>query len=149
MRRLTFSFLSPIHRATRQIALHLQDPCAAEGVGTAEGHLLSYLRSYGPCPIAALLRVFGHKPSTATSMLNRLAERGLVARGEDPDDRRVVLVRLTKRGSAAADRLRARLVAFEAAIRSRVGEREIEGFRAVLSAIEAAAIPPAGKEKQR
>jgi DNA-binding MarR family transcriptional regulator len=149
MRRVTFSFLSPIHKATRQIGLYLERPCAAEGVATAEGHLLSYLRSYGPCPIAALLRVFGHKPSTATSMLNRLAKRGLVVREGDPNDRRVVLIRLTKRGEVAADRLRERLVAFEAAIRSRVGERDVEGFRNVLSAIEAATIPPAGKEKQR
>jgi DNA-binding MarR family transcriptional regulator len=146
---MTFSFLSPIHKATRQIGLHLERPCAAEGVGAAEGHLLSYLRSYGPCPIAALLRVFGHKPSTATSMLSRLAKRGLIVREDDPEDRRVVLIRLSKRGEAAADRLRERLVALEASIRSRVTERDVEGFRSVLSAIEAATSPPAGKEKLR
>ena len=149
MRRVTFTFLSPIHKATRQIGLYLEAPCAAEGVSTAEGHLLSYLRSYGPCSIAALLQVFGQKPSTATSMLNRLVKQGLIGRGEDPKDRRVVLIRLTKRGTVVADRLRDRLIAFEAAIRSRVVEREIEGFRAVLSAVEAVALSPAGKEKSR
>jgi DNA-binding MarR family transcriptional regulator len=163
VRRLTFSILSPILRATRQIARHLSEPCAAEGVAPSEGHLLSYLRSYGPCPVGALLDVFGHKPSTMTSMLNRLEAGGLVTRGEDPGDRRVVLVGLTRRGAAAADRLRERLVALEAAIRSKVRDREVEGFRAVLASIEAAAgagaHPPvpartpepttAGKEKRR
>jgi DNA-binding MarR family transcriptional regulator len=144
VRRLTFSFLSPIHRATRQIARHLSGPCGAEGVAAGEGHLLSYLRSYGPCPVGDLLRVFGHKPSTMTSMLNRLEAAGLVTRGESPGDRRVVLVGLTRRGAAAADRLREHLVALEAAIRANVGDREIEGFRAVLAAIEAAAAPTGG-----
>jgi len=149
MRRITFAFLSPIHKASRQIGLYLEAPCAAAGVGTAEGHLLSYLRSYGPCPITALLRVFGHKPSTATSMLNRLVERGLVARSPDSGDRRVVLVRLTRRGIASADRLRESLVALEASIRSRLDERAIEGFRATMTAIEAATRPPARKELER
>jgi DNA-binding MarR family transcriptional regulator len=146
---LKFSFLSPIHKATRQIGLHLTAPCDAEGVSTAEGHLLSYLRSYGPCSIGALLRVFGHKPSTATSMLERLVSRGLVTRGASPDDRRVVLVGLTRRGEAAADRLRRRLQALEAAIRSRVDGREIEGFEAVMRAIEDATRLDAGKETRR
>jgi len=146
MRRQTFSFLSPIHQATRQIAIHLTAPCAAEGVSPAEGHLLSYLRSYGPCPVGALLKVFGHKGSTATSMLARLADRGLVVRETSPEDRRCVLIGLTRRGASAADRLRERLVALEGAIRSRLGKREIAGFEAVMRAIEIVTRPPAGKE---
>ncbi len=148
MRPGMFSFLSPIHKASRQIGVYLEGPCAAEGVGTAEGHLLSYLRRYGPCPIADLLRVFGHKPSTATSMLERLARRGLIARGSSSKDRRLVLVRLTRRGVATADRLRSRLSALEASIRSRLEEGEIDGFRAVMSAIEEATRTPSRKESQ-
>lgn len=142
----TFSFLSPIHKASRQIGLHLAAPCDAEGVSAAEGHLLSYLRSYGPCSIGSLLRVFGHRPSTATSMLERLAARGLITRDASAEDRRVVLVGLTRKGSAAADRLRRSLRALEEAIRSRVDRQEIEGFLAVMRAIEDATRPDAGKE---
>jgi DNA-binding MarR family transcriptional regulator len=143
-----FSFLSPIHKASRQIGLHLAAPCEAEGVGTAEGHLLSYLRSYGPCSIGTLLRVFGHKPSTATSMLERMALQGLVTRDVSKEDRRVVLVGLTRKGAGAADRLRRRLRELEDAIRSRVDGREIEGFQAVMRAIEDATRINAGKEKK-
>jgi DNA-binding MarR family transcriptional regulator len=145
-RRMTFSFLSPIHKATRQIGLFLEGPCAAEGVSPAEGHLLSYLRSYGPCPISALLLIFGLKASTATSMLQRMVDAGLVLRTASPTDRRSVLVRLTRRGGAAADRLRRTLVSLEAAIRSRLDEREIDGFRAVMNAIQEVTVLPAGKE---
>ena len=145
---LKFSFLSPIHKASRQIGLHLAKPCEEEGVGTAEGHILSYLRSYGPCSIGTLLRVFGHKPSTATSMLERLASRGLVTRDGSAEDRRVVMVGLTRAGGAAADRLRRRLRQLEDGIRSRVDAREIEGFQAVMRAIEDATRIDAGKERK-
>jgi len=148
MRRMTFSFLSPIHKATRQIGLFLERPCAAEGVAMAEGHVLSYLRSYGPCSIASLLHVFGHKPSTATSMLQRLADRGLITREPSKEDRRLVLIRLTRRGAAAADRLRRTLASLEASIRSRLEESEIEGFRAVMNAIQEVTHAPAGRESK-
>ena len=72
--------LSPIHKATRQIHLHLEPEFRRLGVSTVEGHLLSYLLGYGPCPITELNRVFGFKRSTATSILDRLETRGLVMR---------------------------------------------------------------------
>jgi DNA-binding MarR family transcriptional regulator len=79
-------------------------------------------------------------------MFQRLVDRGLVARGSSPEDRRSVLVRLTRRGIAAADRLRRKLVQLEASIHSRIGERDIEGFRAVMIAIQDVTLPTAGKE---
>ena len=115
----------------------MEAPCAAEGVRPAEGHILSYLRSYGPCPVGALLVVFGHKPSTVTSMLTRLVERGFTTRTPSGDDRRVVLLDLTREGARAADRLRASLAAFEANIRAEVEPRDLVGFQNVLTAIEA------------
>lgn len=143
---LRFSFLSPIHKASRQIGLHLTRPADAEGVGTAEGHLLSYLRSYGPSSIRTLLQVFGHKPSTMTSMLERMVALGLVTRDVSEEDRRVVRVGLTRKGMGAADRLRRKLRALEDAIRSRVSHKEIDGFHAVMRAIEDATRLDAGKE---
>lgn len=148
MRRMTFVFLSPIHKASRQIGRYLAASCGEEGLGTAEGHLLSYLRSYAPCSIATLLDVFGMKPSTATSMLQRLVDGGWIRRDESPDDRRVVLIRLTRKGAASADRLRRVLAAFEQAVRVRVGDRDVEGFRAVMAAIQDVTTMPAGKESQ-
>ena len=134
-----FPILSGIHRSSRAIGRHLEAPCIAEGVRPAEGHILSYLRSYGPCPVGALLSVFGHKPSTVTSMLTRLVERGLATRTPSADDRRVVLLDLTREGARAADRLRARLAALESEVRSEVKPRDLAGFQNVLAAIEAVA----------
>ena len=50
---------------------------------------------------------------TMTSRLDRLSERGLVTRAADPDDGRLVRVRLTPAGRAAVDAAFAALVAEE------------------------------------
>ena len=144
---MRFEFLSPIHKASRRIGAYLEAPCAAEGVSTREGHVLSYLRSYEPCPVGDLLRVFGDRPSTATSMLDRMADEGLIRRTPDSADRRRVILHLTRRGRAVADRLRKCLVALEARIRAGADPRDIQGFQAVMDAIAAAT--EAGKETHR
>src|SRR5690554_6313711 len=62
------------------------------------------LRVVGLCPglsageLAATLHVH---PSTLTGVLHRLAAQGLVARAEDPLDRRRAVLRLTPRGRRA------------------------------------------------
>jgi DNA-binding MarR family transcriptional regulator len=131
-------YLSPIHKAVRQIALYLEPKCAALGVSPAEGHLLSYLRSYAPCPITEIVRVFGIRPSTMTSILQRLDERGLLTREPDPEDRRSVRISLTLEGRVVADRINRLVRDLESRIGTRVGQRELAGFRSVIGAVEAA-----------
>lgn len=45
----------------------------------------------------------GSTLSSATSIVDRLVERGLVGRGQDPDDRRVVTCHLTELGQEAIE----------------------------------------------
>jgi DNA-binding MarR family transcriptional regulator len=132
---MALDFLSPLHKATRQIGLHLQGPCLKLGVSPGEGHLIAYLKSYGPCPIGELHRVFGTKRSTLTSMLDRLSDQGLIDRRMRPEDRRSVLVELTRRGRRLAVRIEERIEALETEIGARVGSEELRGFRLVMSAI--------------
>jgi MarR family transcriptional regulator, organic hydroperoxide resistance regulator len=154
---MRFEFLSPLHKASRQIATHLEGPAAAQGLSTREAHLLSYLRSYEPCPIGDLNRVFGHRPSTLTSMLDRLGRQGLVRRDPGKEDRRHVILSLTAKGRDTADRVRRCLISFEARVRAHADPRDIQGFHAVMDAIARAAGAPAsapadakaGKESSR
>lgn len=128
-------FVSPIHKASRQIGEFLKDASRAEGVEPAEGHLLSYVTLYGPCTATELAGVFGHKPSTLTGMLDRLVERGLAVREPNTVDRRSFLIRTTPRGSAVATRLRALLEDLEERVAGAVDARDAEGFEAVMRAI--------------
>jgi len=144
---MRFQFLSPIHKASRRIGDCLEGFCASFGLSNPEGHLVSYLRSYEPRTVGELLRVFGMKASTATSMLNRLLEAGLILREASAADRRRVVIRLTRRGRAVGAKLQARIAALEAAIRAEVNGSQVEGFQAVMDAIGRATAVPAGKER--
>lgn len=133
---MPLDFLSPLHKASRQISVHLERHMRELGVSPAEGHLLTYLRSYSPAPIGELLRVFGIKQSTFTSMLDRLEKAGFVRREMNPGDRRSYLIQVTDAGAELAAELNRQLDALEDAIRRRLDRRDLQGFKAVMAAVE-------------
>ena len=133
---MALEFLSPLHKASRQISVYLETHTRAMGVSPAEGHLLTYLDRYGPVQTGELVRVFGMKQSTLTSMLDRLERAGLLFRELNPDDRRSLLVAVHEDGSELADNLNRVLHALEAEIRSRLTDEQIAGFRAVMAVVE-------------
>lgn len=132
---MALTFLSPLHKAQRQISVHLAERMEALGTAGGECHLLAYLQSYGPCRIAELLRVFGHKPSTMTGMLDRLVERELVDRTVDLKDRRSFRVETTEAGADVAGRANRVVGEFEDAVRARITDEDLAGFQAVMQAI--------------
>lgn len=133
---MALQFLSPLHKASRQISVYLEQPLEEPGLSTSEGHLLTYLNSYAPASIAELLRVFGIKQSTFTSMLDRLEQAGLIRREMNPADRRSFLIHITDQGRQVAEQSNRVLLDLEEAIRSRVTPRDVEGFHAVMRAVE-------------
>src|SRR6516164_4497953 len=70
---------------------------------------LLLLQRYGERTMSELAEHLGAPLSTASGIGERLARRGLVKRQRRPEDRRVVVVRLTKKGAAAADKFRAQI----------------------------------------
>ena len=133
---MPLDFLSPLHKASRQISVYLETHTRGLGVSPAEGHLLTYLRSYTPAPIGELVRVFGIKQSTLTSMLDRLEEAGFIRREINREDRRSFLIHISEEGLELAERLNRRLETLEEEIRGRVSSRDVKGFHAVMGAVE-------------
>jgi DNA-binding MarR family transcriptional regulator len=133
---MPLDFLSPLHKASRQISVYLETHTREMGVSPVEGHLLTYLRSYTPAPIGELFRVFGIKQSTLTSMLDRLEEDGFIRREINRDDRRSFLIHISDAGLELAERLNRCLEALEDEIRKRVSPRDVKGFHAVMGAVE-------------
>ena len=101
--------LQVLSRVSR-LALHLdrarRDAFAAFGLEPWEFDVLAALRRAGgahelsPSALTAATLVTS---GTMTNRIDRLVERGLVARRPDPDDRRGVIVRLTGSGAQAVD----------------------------------------------
>ena len=133
---MALEFLSPLHKASRQITMYLEDQTRELGVSPLEGHVLTYLRKYAPAPVGELVRVFGVKQSTFTSLLDRLERDGLVRREPNPADRRSFLIHLTERGRGLTARLNRLLVKLEDDIRARLRRAEANGFHAVMAAVE-------------
>jgi DNA-binding MarR family transcriptional regulator len=133
---MALQFLSPLHKASRQLSVYLEQPLEGPGLTPGEGHLITYLNSYAPASIAELLRVFGIKQSTFTSMLDRLEQAGLIRREMNPADRRSFLIHITDQGRQRAEQSNRVLLDLEDAIRSRVTPRDVEGFEAVMRAVE-------------
>jgi DNA-binding MarR family transcriptional regulator len=88
------------------VALAARSLAAVEDeVTLAQYRALVVLRGRGPQPLQALAHELHVVPSTATRMADRLEAKGLVVRSVADDDRRLVLLALTKDGSALVDRV--------------------------------------------
>lgn len=133
---MALQFLSPLHKASRQLSVYLGSPSGDLALSPTDGHLITYLSKYAPAPVGELVRVFGIKQSTFTSMLDRLEKAGLIRRALNPADRRSFLIHITDEGRSMADEADRVLLALEDDIRARVGARDVEGFHAVMRAIE-------------
>jgi DNA-binding MarR family transcriptional regulator len=63
-------------------------------------HVLSILESDAPLPMGKLAEALDVSIASATGIIDRMEQRGLVERGQQADDRRVVLVEPTVAGLA-------------------------------------------------
>jgi DNA-binding MarR family transcriptional regulator len=136
---MALRLITHLHRATHQVGLYIHRALSEIPISQAEAHVLSHLSGCGPCSIADVHHSFGHRRSTLTSILNRLEDRGLIAREIHPDDRRSYLLRLTHDGRPVASKARRTLERLEAAALSCVSEQQVAAFVAVIEAIQAVA----------
>jgi len=67
---------------------------------------LALVAERGNCAMGELARGLAISLSAASGLADRLVEHGLVARASDPDDRRIVRVRVTAAGRRALDACR-------------------------------------------
>lgn len=75
-------------------------------VSAHQGHILSQLDTADPTMVGELAESLGVTASTMSLNLKRLRDAGLVQCERDPEDRRVMNVRLTEAGERARDAAR-------------------------------------------
>ena len=73
------------------------------GISMTHFHVLTLLRHHDAMPIGRLAEILDASVSSATGIIDRMEERGLVERVRVPDDRRVVIVAPTAAGLALVD----------------------------------------------
>src|SRR5438132_6580719 len=117
-------FVHPVHRATHRIGLYL-DNLREPGLTQGEAHILALLAHAAPAKVADLHRGLAHKRSTLTSILDRLASRGLITRKVGKTDRRTFVIALTAKGRKLAQRVSRHLFELERAVRRRVSTADL------------------------
>lgn len=82
-----------------------------DGLTRLQMHVLHVLEREGPQPMREVAARLGVSPTSATEIADALVRRGLAAREEDPQDRRVRLMHVTEKGLGALAGLRAAVAA--------------------------------------
>jgi DNA-binding MarR family transcriptional regulator len=131
----TGELILALHRATHATLTALQARLAGLNLTASEINALAILATGQPRSIGELAAATATKPTTLTSVLDRLVRRDLVVRQLDPADRRSFLVSLTQDGRPVADRARAEMGALERAALAAVTGADLAGFRVVTQAI--------------
>jgi len=97
---------------------------------------LFYIYNEGTINFRQLAAAMKVTPSNVTGIIDRLVEQQLVTRTENPEDRRMLMLRLTDKGESLINNLRERRVSQMSSLLTKMTREELEtiqkGF-AVLS----------------
>jgi MarR family transcriptional regulator, organic hydroperoxide resistance regulator len=122
------------HATLRDIAARL----AGSGLTSSEQNVLAALADGRVRSVGELAEATGTKPSTLTSVLDRLEHKRLLERDVDYSDRRLVLISLTQAGRDTAAAVLAAITALEESALGGLGRQQLAGFFAVASALTGA-----------
>jgi DNA-binding MarR family transcriptional regulator len=89
-------------RTAKRLARAFDDALAHQSVTTPRARALLEVAANGPLRLAAVAEAIGIAQGTASEMAEALVREGLLARREDPSDRRAVLLEATSSGLARA-----------------------------------------------
>jgi DNA-binding MarR family transcriptional regulator len=127
-----------LQRATHHTLHALSAALADLNLSAAEINALASLGEGGTLSIRQLSERTGTRASTLTSLLDRLENRGYLARELDPADRRSFRLPLTKAGQAVAAQVLAAIADLERNALSRLDATQLAGYHAVITALQEA-----------
>src|SRR5215467_14932563 len=127
-----------LQRATHHTLHALSAALSDLNLSAAEINALANLGKGGTLSIRQLSERTGPRASTLTSLLDRLENRGYLARQLDPADRRSFRLPLTKAGQAVAAQVLAAIAGLERNALSRLDATQLAGYHAVITALQEA-----------
>lgn len=110
------------------------------GLRRSEFMLLANLNSYGEnshegVKVSLLSKRMDITPAAVTHLINSLEERGLVERLVEPKDRRLVLVKMTDKGTGFVEKVKAEHFRELNELVNFLGERDSEELIRILSSV--------------
>lgn len=124
-----------LHRATHATLHALTNQLADLDLPAADINVLANLADGAGRTVGALATATATRPSTLTSLLDRLTRRGYIVRETDLADRRSFVVVLTPEGLAAAKRAAEAIADLERQALATMTPAQRAGFHAVIDAL--------------
>jgi MarR family transcriptional regulator, organic hydroperoxide resistance regulator len=129
------SALLALQRATHATLQLLTAELADLGLTASEINALANLADGKARSVSELGAAVGSRPTTLTSVLDRLERRGHITRGTRPGDRRAVVIELTPSGREAAATIRQTIDDLERRALGSLSADAIAGMHAALRAL--------------
>jgi len=129
------SVILALHRATHATLHALTTALADLDLPAADIDVLAILADGAGRTVGALATATATRPSTLTSLLDRLIKRGYIARELDPADRRSFLISLTPAGRAVAEHAAAAIADLERQALAMATPTQRAGFHTVIDAL--------------
>jgi MarR family transcriptional regulator, organic hydroperoxide resistance regulator len=129
------SVILALHRATHATLHALTTALADLDLPAADIDVLAILADGAGRTVGALATATATRPSTLTSLLDRLTGRGYIARELDPADRRSFLISLTPAGRVVAEHAAAAITDLEREALATVTATQRASFHAVIDAL--------------
>ncbi len=130
-----WSALLALQRATHATLQVLAAELVDLDLTASEINALANLADGRGRTVSELGAAVGIRPTTLTSVLDRLERRGHITRGVSPGDRRAVLIRLTSSGQLTATTIRQAITGLEHRALHGLPADAIAGLRAALQAL--------------
>jgi DNA-binding MarR family transcriptional regulator len=97
---------------------------------------------HAPATVATIARALGQARQSVQRIADLLAAEGLADFGDNPDDRRAMLLRLTPRGRAALRKIQAAQRVWADAIGAEIGARDLRSASETLARVTEALVRP-------
>ena len=108
------------------------------GISMAQLHILYTVQRNGEMTMSRLADVLNVSLSSATGLVDRIAERGFVERSHPPEDRRVVRIRVTPEGTKMLEQIDAVSDDLLRIVLGRLGRTQLAGVRQALADLRVA-----------
>ncbi|HEX3812833.1 MAG TPA: MarR family transcriptional regulator [Mycobacteriales bacterium] len=129
------SSILALQRATHATLQRLAAELVDLDLTASEINALANLGDRRGRSVSELAAEVGTRPTTFTSVLDRLERRGHITRGARPGDRRAVVIELTASGRHAAATIRRALAELEDRALGPLPDRTVDAFHLVLRAL--------------
>lgn len=127
--------IADFRAAMNQVKCASSERLVRKGISMAQLHILYTLQRSGEMPMSRLADVLQVSLSNATGLIDRVEERGFVERTRVPEDRRIVMIRVTDAGRRMLEEVDAISSELLRSVFGRIGRSQVAAVGRAIAAL--------------